>query len=273
MFSSQCRRVEISPIFHRRSGSRISLISKKNIRYEGTLYSINEAESTVALENVRSYGTEGRELLDTTGASTFVPPMDIVHAYLLFRGQDIKDLHVHEKASEAPTPDADAAAAAAPSGEDAPPKGNEDEDSSEAAAEKRDVESTGRKDPPPKSTAAASRGNNARNKDDARQQKSEKSEGKAKVATNESGAGGDKADGKGGDGSNKPAQKKGTGQRRKNGNMVGTGASLLNRKARGVKGDQGTFEFLKRSPSRNLMNSTHRRMKWHPRCSAQPNPK
>lgn len=46
---------------------------------------------------MRSFGTEGRELLDTTGASTFVPPQDVVHAYLLFRGQDIKDLHVHEK--------------------------------------------------------------------------------------------------------------------------------------------------------------------------------
>lgn len=32
-------------------GSRISLISKKNIRYDGTLYSINEADATVALEN------------------------------------------------------------------------------------------------------------------------------------------------------------------------------------------------------------------------------
>ena len=37
----------------------------------------------------------------------------------------------------------------------------------------------------------------------------------------------------------KPASKKGTGTRRKNENMVGSGASLLNRKARGAKGDQG----------------------------------
>lgn len=55
--------------------------------------------ATLAL--VKSYGTEGRELLDTTGNSTFVPPQDVVHAYLLFRGQDIKDLHVHEKADTA----------------------------------------------------------------------------------------------------------------------------------------------------------------------------
>lgn len=77
-------------------GSRISLISKKNIRYEGTLYSINEKEATVALQNVRAFGTEGREKNDNNESTTFVPPQDAVHPYLLFRGCDIKDLHVHE---------------------------------------------------------------------------------------------------------------------------------------------------------------------------------
>lgn len=76
-------------------GNRISLISKKNIRYEGTLYSINEEDATVALQNVKSYGTEGRE--KTEEGCTFVPPQDAVHPYLLFRGCDIKDLHVHEQ--------------------------------------------------------------------------------------------------------------------------------------------------------------------------------
>jgi len=83
-------------------GNRISLISKKNIRYEGTLYSINEADATVALAEVRSYGTEGREKLDPNAA--YVPPQDAVHPYLLFRGCDIKDLHVHERGTEESTP-------------------------------------------------------------------------------------------------------------------------------------------------------------------------
>jgi protein LSM14 len=80
------------------AGKRISLISKKNIRYEGLLYSINEQNATVALQNVKSYGTEGRE---EPGVTAFVAPSDAVHPYLLFRGQDIKDLHVHEEATEA----------------------------------------------------------------------------------------------------------------------------------------------------------------------------
>jgi len=83
-------------------GNRISLISKKNIRYEGTLYSINEADATVALADVRSYGTEGREKVEPISA--YVPPQDSIHPYLLFRGCDIKDLHVHERVQENSSP-------------------------------------------------------------------------------------------------------------------------------------------------------------------------
>ena len=42
-------------------GSRIVLISKSEIRYEGTLYAIDTNNSTVALQNVRSFGTEDRK--------------------------------------------------------------------------------------------------------------------------------------------------------------------------------------------------------------------
>lgn len=95
-------------------GNRISLISKKDIRYEGTLYSINEADATVALANVKSYGTEGREV---SSGGTFIPPMTDVFSYLVFRGCDIKDLHVHDNATTTT-----AAAAATPPQQQQPPE-------------------------------------------------------------------------------------------------------------------------------------------------------
>ena len=73
------------------------------------MYSINEQDATVALQNVRAFGTEGREKTDSS--CTFVAPQDAVHPYLLFRGCDIKDLHVHESmpATTTTTPPTDPA--------------------------------------------------------------------------------------------------------------------------------------------------------------------
>ena len=78
-------------------GSRIVLISKSEIRYEGTLYTIDTANSTVALQSVRSFGTEDRK------AEGHIPPSSEVFDYIIFRGTDIKDLHVCENPTE-PTP-------------------------------------------------------------------------------------------------------------------------------------------------------------------------
>jgi hypothetical protein len=136
---------------------------------------------------VKSYGTEGRELLDTTGQTNFVPPQDTVHAYLLFRGQDIKDLHVHEKQSAAVTADT------------APVTPVKEEEA----------------------VAPAAPAVETKNEESKIEPKETKKETSAKAKTDSK--------------ENKPNAKKGGNQ---NKTMVGSGASLLNKKARGAKGDQ-----------------------------------
>jgi len=71
-------------------GSKISLISKLDIRYEGTLYSVNTADSTIALVKVRSLGTEDRNVANA------VPARDDVYEHIIFKAADIKDLIVCE---------------------------------------------------------------------------------------------------------------------------------------------------------------------------------
>jgi protein LSM14 len=187
------------------------LISKKNIRYEGILYSINETNSTLALQNVKSYGTEGRDETDSTTA--FVAPQEGIHAYLLFRGCDIKDLHVHEQ----------------------------QQDSSDASQETSKSE-TQPVDPVPttKSTEKTSKRdttNNEIHKPSAVPAKSSASAPATKKEshgnTKKERAVSDNTTNSNGNSNNNNSQRRST-TTRKNPAAVGTGASLLNRKARGT---------------------------------------
>jgi len=75
-------------------GSKISLISKSEIRYEGTLFGVDQNDSTVSLSNVRSFGTEGRK----GGGVGEIAPVHEIFDIIVFRGSDIKDLNVSEPA-------------------------------------------------------------------------------------------------------------------------------------------------------------------------------
>jgi len=75
-------------------GSKISLISKSEIRYEGILFTLNPNESTLALAKVRMFGTENRS------TDNPVAPREEVFEFIIFRGQDIKDIRL----CEPPTP-------------------------------------------------------------------------------------------------------------------------------------------------------------------------
>jgi hypothetical protein len=61
-------------------------------RYVGTLHEINSETATVALENVTSFGTEGRK----SNPDEEIPPSDSVYEYIVFRGSDVKDLRIEE---------------------------------------------------------------------------------------------------------------------------------------------------------------------------------
>lgn len=75
-------------------GSKISLVSNAEIRYEGILHTLNTQESTISLQSVRCFGTEGRKQPEIQATSE-------VYDFIIFRGRDIKDLTVVEGSNHA----------------------------------------------------------------------------------------------------------------------------------------------------------------------------
>ena len=68
--------------------------------YVGTLHEINSENSTVALEHVSSFGTEGRR----KDHNEEIPPSDNVYEYIVFRGSDVKDLRIEQAPTEIKAP-------------------------------------------------------------------------------------------------------------------------------------------------------------------------
>jgi len=75
-------------------GSKISLISNLLVRYEGTLYTIDPQESTIALQNVRMMGTEDRPSEKVIKASS------TIYEYMIFNGENIKKLEMVKEENE-----------------------------------------------------------------------------------------------------------------------------------------------------------------------------
>ncbi|KAI3623111.1 hypothetical protein CBS14141_003894 [Malassezia furfur] len=97
-------------------GALISLTSRSNMRYQGVLSNIDAAQATLALEKVRSWGTEGR-CAAAGQPQDEVPGSEKVYDYIVFRAADVVDLRIDDPSpAQAETP----AAAAAPSPAPAP---------------------------------------------------------------------------------------------------------------------------------------------------------
>ncbi|KAL3467641.1 Scd6-like Sm domain-containing protein [Aspergillus heterothallicus] len=83
-------------------GQRFNLISKSDIRYVGTLHEINPEASTIALQDVVSFGTEGRR----GNPAEEIPASNSIYEYIVFRGSDVKDISVAEDKKENTQPEA-----------------------------------------------------------------------------------------------------------------------------------------------------------------------
>jgi len=77
-------------------GCKISLISKSEIRYEGILHDINNVDSSLTVQNVKSYGTEGRKKVGPQ-----IPPSAEIYDYIVFKGTDIQDIQIDQVRSTA----------------------------------------------------------------------------------------------------------------------------------------------------------------------------
>ena len=83
-------------------GCRLSVTSKAEMRYEGTLHNLDQVNKTITLANVRPFGTEGRRKDGPQVAAS-----DAVHPFIVFKATEVKGLTVIKNVtapSAAPAP-------------------------------------------------------------------------------------------------------------------------------------------------------------------------
>jgi len=73
----------------RYAGSKISLITTSDVRYEGVLCTLDSHENALSVQSVRSFGTEGRKLPE-------IPKSNEIYDSILFRNKDLKLVTVLE---------------------------------------------------------------------------------------------------------------------------------------------------------------------------------
>ncbi|CAD8075729.1 unnamed protein product [Paramecium primaurelia] len=66
--------------------NRVSILTKQNIRYEGSVYAIDKIRKTVFLKEVKCFGTENRE------AAIFIPPSTKVTQMAEFNNEQILEI-------------------------------------------------------------------------------------------------------------------------------------------------------------------------------------
>lgn len=89
---------EIRFVFFPLPWSHLARLTPILFRYVGTLHEINAEQSTIALENVFSFGTEDRQV------AKFIPPSQEKYGFIVFRGSDVKDIKIAEEEPAAPSP-------------------------------------------------------------------------------------------------------------------------------------------------------------------------
>ena len=71
------------------TGKRVSVLTKAQSRYEGTVIKIDKVERALHLSNVRQFGTEGRRNGDNEIAAK-----DLIAEVLVFRIQLVENFHI-----------------------------------------------------------------------------------------------------------------------------------------------------------------------------------